>query len=81
MVSRVAQTVGLIVASPALLGCGCLLIPVVFIVGAIGLVALTEVVTFLSHNAKPIGITLTIGAIVGVGVILFKRCGEPSGNE
>lgn len=81
MVSRVTENAGLIFASPLLIGCGCLamiFIPIAFIVFAsLGIAIIAE----LAKYAKEIGIILFIGGIIGVGVILFKRYGEPKEDE
>jgi hypothetical protein len=81
MVSRVTENAGLIFASPLLLGCGCLAIPLVLIVMAVfasvGIAILSEVV----HNIKPIAITLGIAGIIAIGVVLFKRYGAPQDSE
>lgn len=81
MVSRVTENAGLIFASPLLLGCGCLAIPLVLIVMAVfaslGIAILSEVV----HNIKPIAITLGIAGIIAIGVVLFKRYGAPKDSE
>ncbi len=81
MVSRVTENAGLIFASPLLLGCGCLAIPLILVAMAVfasvGIAVLAEVV----HNIKPIAITLGIAGIIAVGVVLFKRYGATGGSE
>lgn len=77
MVSRVTENAGLIFASPLLLGCGCLAIPLVLIVMAVFASVGIAVLAEIAHNIKPIAITLGIAGIIAIGVVLFKRYGAP----
>jgi len=77
---KAVEGAGLIIASPALMGCGCCLVPVIafivmtiFSTVAIGTSVLTSV---LIHNKQTVLITLSIGLIITGGVILFKYFGE-----
>lgn len=77
---KAAEGVGLIVASPVLMGCGCCLAPVIaFIVITIfSTVAIgtSGLISVLTHNKQTVLVILSIGLIITGGVILFKYFGE-----